>query len=190
MDYNFSAINQDDLDSVFPGYFEYYTRLYGSSLITGMARVAVFNRRYDSKPLAALDQAYSLTRDTIAASNGNGLKIISIRDSEGKAVAYFRVRFINIEGASIACVAEVVLPNDIKDNRTDTLKEVIGIIENQISASYLGLDALDFEAGTWDKELQIALAELGFHPLSTENDASRITYMYEKPIKEIRTTRE
>lgn len=190
MDYNFSTITHNDIDSVFPDYFEYFTRLYGSSFITGIARVAVFNHRYDSKPLAALDQAYGLTQNTIAASSGDGLKIISIRDSEGNIVGYFRVRFITIEGASIASVAELVLPNDLTDNRIDALKEMISAIETQITTNFLALDALDFEVGTSDEELQIALVEQGFSPLSKDNEGNRLTYMYEKPIKEKKATRE
>ena len=188
MDYNFCATSKEDIKNVFPSYFDYYSRLYGNSIFTDVCRKFVARGKYDSKTLIMVDPAYSYTNGTVNASNNDGVKIIAMKDDEQNDVGYFRMRNITINKEKITAIAEVVIANSIQGDRVDILKELIPSIE-KLATENATAEKLDFEAAVKDIEMQTALVELGFHPLISENDGDKFTFVYEKSLRELKTTR-
>lgn len=187
--YNFTSMNEDDIKNVFPSYYEYFNHIYGTSLFTDLCRKRITKGEYKSKTLAVFDPAYGQAKEAMAKSENGDIKIVIMRTAEGQDIGYFRIRFLNIEGVNIACVAELVLPTELEGNRADSLKEMISAIETQVATDCLDTDRLDFEVGVNDLEMQIALVEAGCIPLPGQDDSPKLTFMYEKQLRKQKATR-
>lgn len=190
MDYNFDVASTEDNNILFASYYEYFTRLYGESFWSNVCRVAITNERFDSRALSFMDDAYAHTKTTMDANSGEGPKIISMKTKDGNNIGFFRVRFLTVDDTNLACVAELVLPNDLEGDRVEALKDMIGAIEQEVIANCLEVEGLDFEAGLWDREMQTALVDAGFSLVNADGSRNNITCMYEKLIRTEKTTRE
>lgn len=186
---NFSLASDEDIAVLYPAYYSYYCRLYGSTILKELANNAINKGNYNSKALSVMDYAYRETSDTISrAMSGDGLCIICIKDEQGKNIGFFRAKFFDSKGNISVTIGEVILPFAV-DNEAECLSTLVEAIEKEIREDCPHIENLDFETTRRYHALTSVLYERGYHLLASEDKDNRYTSLYEKNLLETKVSR-